>query len=350
VRPPPLIIRRAIIDPLWIPLSLLFVVVLAVLAVAGLLAAPFDRRLRLTRLALAAAAYCVVDAVLVVCCAALWLRSPVPTRRPASWLDAHERLLRRALVVLLAVARPLLGFRVELEDVPDRAALAGRPLLVLARHGGPGDSLAIAEVLLSVYRRRPVVVLKDVLRFDPALDILLTRLPSCFVPGRRGQDLLAQLTDLAGQVGPADAILIFPEGRNWTPGRYRRALARLRERGWRRDAAKAAANPHVLPPQPAGVLACLAARPDLDVVVVAHTGLDDLVSPGQIWRALPVGDRPMIMRWWHHSAAQLPAEPERRKDWLYLQWAFVDSWIDVRKGAASPGPAPDHEQGDVVPG
>jgi len=58
VRPPPLIIRRAIIDPLWIPLSLLFVVVLAVLAVAGLLAAPFDRRLRLTRLALAAATAC----------------------------------------------------------------------------------------------------------------------------------------------------------------------------------------------------------------------------------------------------------------------------------------------------
>jgi hypothetical protein len=36
-------------------------------------------------------------------------------------------------------------------------------------------------------------------------------------------------------------------------------------------------NPHVLPPRPAGVLACLAARPDLDVVVVAHTGR----RPGQ---------------------------------------------------------------------
>jgi hypothetical protein len=90
-------------------------------------------------------------------------------------------------------------------------------------------------------------------------------------------------------------------------------------------------NPHVLPPRPAGVLACLAARPDLDVVVVAHTGLDDLVSPAQIWRAIPLTARPMTIRWWHEPAAAIPDDPDGRLQWLQVQWTILDSWIGARK-------------------
>jgi hypothetical protein len=159
-------------------------------------------------------------------------------------------------------------------------------------------------------------------------------MPSCFLPASgAGRDLPGRLADRARCLGAADAMLIFPEGGNWTPGRYRRALLRLRAHGRRVSAARAAANPHVLPPQPAGVLACLAARPDLHVAVVAHTGLDDLVSPALIWRALPVADRPMVMRWWHHRAADLPLDADLRCEWLEVQWTIVDSWIDARKAA-----------------
>jgi 1-acyl-sn-glycerol-3-phosphate acyltransferase len=334
MRPPPRLVRRAVVDPLWIPLAVLVAAVLALLAAVALLAAPLDRRNRVPRIALSAALYCLVDAGLVVCCAGLWLRAPVARVRGQDWADAHERLLRRALALLVSAARPLLGFRVRLEELPDRASLAGHPLLVLARHGGPGDSFAIAELLLSQYHRRPVIVLKEVLRWDPGLDVLLTRMQSCFLPARGGnRDLPALLADLALSVGDSDAVLIFPEGGNWTPSRYRRALARLRARGRRRAAARAAANPHVLPPQPAGALACLAARPDLQVAVVAHTGLDDLISPAHIWRALPVADRPMVMRWWHHPLTELPSGPELMQEWLEVQWAIVDSWIDARKAA-----------------
>jgi hypothetical protein len=130
-----------------------------------------------------------------------------------------------------------------------------------------------------------------------------------------------------------DAILLFPEGGNWTPGRHRRAIARLRLAGRRQAAADAASNPNVLPPHPAGVLACLAGRGDLNVAVVAHTGLEDLVSPISIWRALPVDERPMMVRWWYEPARSVPAGEARRREWLRLQWAIVDSWIDARKAA-----------------
>ena len=130
-------------------------------------------------------------------------------------------------------------------------------------------------------------------------------------------------------MSPDDAILLFPEGGNWTPRRHHRAISRLRRAGRREDAADAAGNPHVLPPRPAGMLACLAARPDLDVAVVAHTGLEDLVSPGLIWRALPVSARPMVIRWWHEPAGPAAGRPMRTGgNGSALQWAIVDAWID----------------------
>jgi 1-acyl-sn-glycerol-3-phosphate acyltransferase len=343
MRPPPLLLRRAVIDVVWLPIAAALAVLATVLA---LVTAPFGHRRRVPRLALMAALYLLVDAALVVSCAALWLRHPVAARRGPGWARAHEGLLRRALALLVAASRPLLGFRVQLEETPALAGMAGRPLLVLARHGGPGDSFAIAQLLLSRYQRRPVIVLKEVLRWDPGLDILLSRMPSCFLPVRApGRNLPARVAEAAASLADTDAILIFPEGGNWTPGRHLLALDRLRARGRPAAAARAAANRHVLPPQPAGVLACLAARPDLEVVIAAHTGLDDLISPALVWRALPVTGRPMIMRWWHFAASSRPAAADRLQSWLDLQWAIVDSWIDARKArqgehGAVDGPPP----------
>src|SRR5262249_15138843 len=142
----------------------------------------------------------------------------------------------------------------------------------------------------------------------------------------------AQLTELAAGMDGNDAILMFPEGGNWTPGRHERAIARLTRAGRRRAAADAASNRNVLPPHAAGVLACLAGRGDLNVGVVAHTGLEDLVGPVSIWRAVPVSE-PMVVRWWYEPARELPQSAARRRNWLRLQWAIVDSWIDARKAA-----------------
>jgi 1-acyl-sn-glycerol-3-phosphate acyltransferase len=310
--------------------------VLLLVAAVSMLAAPLTRRRRLLRFALLGALYLVLDASLVVRCTALWLRQPLASRRdPARWSGRHEALLGRSLALLLAAARRLLGFRVEIQEPPDQQRISGHPLLVLARHGGPGDSFALVEMLMSRYRRRPAIVLTERLRWDPGMDLLLGRLPSCFV--RRGQRdaITSRLTEMARDMGRDDAILLFPEGGNWTPGRHRRVIARLTGAGRRRAAADAASNPNVLPPHATGVLACLAGRGDLNVAVVAHTGLEDLVSPASIWRAVPVSE-PMVVRWWYESLQELPRGAARRRDWLRLQWALVDSWIDARKAARPP--------------
>jgi 1-acyl-sn-glycerol-3-phosphate acyltransferase len=337
MKPPPALFRRAVVDPLWLPAALAFSALLLLVAAVSGLIWPLTRRRRVLRLAVFGAVYLFADSCLVVAAAAIWLRWPVAARRDEEqWKRAHARLLRWALSLILASARPLFGFRVELEEPPDAGWLQDRPLLVVARHAGPGDSFALIELLLARYHRQPRIVVKETLQWDPGLDILLSRLRSSFLPSRSGagDDLAGRLADVARELNGNDAMLIFPEGGNWTPRRYRRVGARLRRRGHRAAAADADRNPHVLPPRPAGVLACLAARPDLDVMVVAHTGLDELVSPAQIWRAIPLNGRPMTVRWWREQAADLPVSEGERLQWLQVQWTIIDSWIDARKTPA----------------
>jgi len=340
VRPPPTVIRRTVIDPAWLPLGIAASLLLLATAALAALAAPLTRRRRLLRLALFGALYLAVDVSLVVGCAALWLRYPVASQRDqARWSRSHQRLLDRGLSALVAAARLLLGFSVSVQEPPDRDLIAGRPLLVLARHGGPGDSFALVHLLMSRYQRRPAIVAREELCWDPGLDLMLSRLPSCFIRQGDGARMASRLTALAGRLDGQDAILLFPEGGNWTPVRHRRAIARLRRAGRRQAAADAESNPNVLPPRPSGVLACLAGRPDLGVLIVAHTGLEDLVSPATVWRALPVTSRPMTIRWWYEPAGTVPDADGDRREWLRLHWAIVDSWIDARKAARAGQPA-----------
>ena len=56
-----------------------------------------------------------------------------------------------------------------------RGPRGDRPLIVLSRHAGPGDSLLLIHHLLSVCERRPRVVMKATLQLDPTVDILANR-------------------------------------------------------------------------------------------------------------------------------------------------------------------------------
>jgi 1-acyl-sn-glycerol-3-phosphate acyltransferase len=377
VRLPPVAVRRWIRDPLWPLLALVLAAVFLLVAVVGGLSWPVTRRARAGRLALLAAYYLVLNAGLLVGCAALWVRHPVAARRDRErWTQAHTRLLRRVLGRLRRASGPLLGFRVDLEEPPGADRLDPGPLLLLARHAGPGDSFTLVDLLLSRYHRTPRIVLKETLQWDPGLDVILNRLGACFLPPHAGggEALTGRLADLARDLHAGDAMLIFPEGRNWTPGRYQRALARLRRRAYRAGAAgrlgaggrlgaaarraavdrqavvDAEQNPHVLPPRPGGVLAALAARPELGIVVIAHTGLDDLVTPAQVWDALPLYGRPMTIRWWYVPPGTVPHDPAEQYQWLRVQWALVDSWIGARKAQSGlPDPAPALAAAQAVP-
>lgn len=336
---------RRLLLPVLVALEAVVLGLLAAVAVIGLLAAVIDRRLRLLRLALMGAGYICLEWVGLVALFGVWLLRPVRGRR---WCDdADVRLVGWVLGRVLGTATMTVGFAMDIDE-PHRPGPFGEqdPVLVLARHGGIGDSFALVWLLAAHYRRRPRVVLKQILQWEPLIDVALTRMGACFLPPARAragssgrpdhtQRLDARVAALAADLAPGEALLLFPEGGNWTPRRRLRAIRRL----WaaRRSAAARAAAlmDHVLPPRAGGVLACLETRPEVPVVIVAHTGLDKITTARQLWDAMPF-TTPMSVRWW--PPAHPPYGEAERVDWLTTEWAVLDEWIDSHSPEVVAGP------------
>ena len=123
--------------------------------------------------------------------------------------------------------------------------------------------------------------------------------------------------------------MIFPEGGNFTEGRRTRGIERLRKLGLDKMAERAEAMTHVLAPRPGGFIAALDAAPEADVVLVAHTGLDHVVTVGDIWRELPM-DKRIVMRWWKIAARRDPRGP-RRADRVAVRLVGADRPLDRRR-------------------
>ncbi|MER6386254.1 1-acyl-sn-glycerol-3-phosphate acyltransferase [Streptomyces sp. NPDC001250] len=243
-------------------------------------------------------------------------------RRAADAFAVLERLLR----LLRRAAERVFRLQVEVRlPPPGETGHAVVPVLVFVRHAGVGDSFLLLQILLSQAGLRPHTVLKRTLRADPALDVLIGRVPHCFLPplDGRAEDAIG---DLAAKLGPGDALVIFPEGGNFTPRRRRRAIASLRRRGLPRRASRTEQMRHVLPALDAGALAAITAAPAADVVFVAHTGLDVVHSARTVWSRLPLRDG-VRARWWRIPASRVPLGDDARSEWLLTQWARVDHWI-----------------------
>ena len=118
---------------------------------------------------------------------ALWIASGFGWQiRSPRFQRAHYVLVQWFLQVLFWECRRVLHVRVAVEGPPP-PSYDGRPLLILSRHAGPGDSFLVVHALLNWYAREPRIVLKDTLQWDPAIDVVLNRLPNRFIrpnPGR----------------------------------------------------------------------------------------------------------------------------------------------------------------------
>lgn len=313
--------------PLAAAVMIAVAAVLVLVLVAGLITAPFDPRRRLIRIATFGLVYLAMEFVVLAWGFAAWVRH---SREASGWDAANDRILMWALGAVLGAARRCLGFRVEMEPEPRESFPEDAPVLVLARHGGPGDSFSLAYLIEAVYGRRVRIVAKDILQMDPAIDLFLNRRGCCFV-GRssgRGRGNGERLADCTAALGPDDALLLFPEGENWTPRRRSRAIRRLHDRRRHRAALAAERMRNVLPPRPSGVARCLAARPGLPVVVAAHSGLDRIVSARQLWHAIPFAT-PMTVRFWRVNPPGVYSE-DSVAEWLTSEWAGVDRWIATR--------------------
>jgi 1-acyl-sn-glycerol-3-phosphate acyltransferase len=354
VRVPPWIVRRLVLAPLMpvlaaVALALLPLVVLGQAVVAGILLLGGRRiRWRLVRVWAFGVAYLVGETGCLLACLGLWLASGLGWGlRSDRFVAAHLTVLRAFLSALLAVARLVFRFRLVVDEPvrhpedTDRMA-AEVPLIVLGRHAGPGASFVLVHLLLARYRRRPRIVLTEQLRLDPSIDVLLSRLGCAFISAAQGagDGAVRRVAEVAGSLSGRDALVLFPEGGDWTPTRQRRAVARLRRRGLRVQAEQAERMRHVLPPRPAGALAALQHAPTADVVVFTHTGHDDLQDVATVWAALPLR-RDLHMIWWRQRGER-PADEGACSRWLFSTWTAVDAWIGEQTalhGLVAPQPS-----------
>lgn len=217
-------------------------------------------------------------------------------------------------------------------DVHVDAADVARPgpVLVLPRHTSLADTMLPIVVLGEL---RPRYVLKRELQWDPCMDVVGNRVPNAFVQ-RSGDTAhaVAQVGALAENLGPDDAIVLYPEGTRFSAERQRRALERLSEP--RRS--RCAAWRHVLPPHAGGVLAVLARRP-VDVVFCAHRGFEPAANARALLRGEMIGRRVSVALW-RVPAAQIPTERAAQTEWLDAAWEEMERRVAAMPEGATPTP------------
>ena len=385
---PPRILRRLLFPPLVFVLTLAAVVLAPVLLLLAVVAVPSrSGRRRALRLIWFALAWLLMESAALVACLGLWIVSGFGGRmRTEASMDRHYGLVRWFLATLMRMATRVFRLKVEIEEPPhtpdELAARLTRPVVVLSRHAGPGDSFLLVHHLLSLYRRKPRIVMKAALQFDPSLDVVINRLPHAFVHPRRRPapaarpasapapapapapasapadavpaavtatlaasesavsdvapsvpveqavegPVIAEIRRLASGLGPTGALVIFPEGGNFTPNRWRRGISRLEQSKRHEEARRARNMANLLPPRSGGAFAAIDSAPTADVIFVAHTGLDDLITVRDIWRALPM-EQMIKAKWWRVPAAEVPRERDEVVRWLYEWWERIDTWI-----------------------
>ena len=273
--------------------------------------------------------YCGREVTTVVAAGSLWLLSAGGRLTgPARFRQLHWSLLRWYVRGFAARAIALLELVIH-EDISDAAArclIGADPVIVLSRHAGPGDTVFLIDRLLSGWARFPSVVLRRAVALDPAISLLTARLPHGVIDGSQGDDAERVIEELSANLRPGGALLLYPEGGNFTPERRRSALASLRRRGRKRAVAAAEGMTTVLPPRPSGVLAALRGAPQTPVLFVAHTGLGLAAYPRQIYRDMPIG-RTLRFRVWLVARDEVPEGEEAQIGWLNERWQEIDDWV-----------------------
>jgi hypothetical protein len=323
-------VRRPITITAWLVVAVVCVVLSPLLIAIAWLAGVLIRRPQPLIAVRLIVAYFASGIAALTACGVLWLLSGggrlMQTRR---FQLLHWRLLRWFAHRIASSA--LSAFEIDLapDSTPDatRALEDDAPVIVFSRHAGPGDTFLLIDQLLSEFHRRPSVVLKESWALEPCVDLLAHRLPQALLDTDDRDECIAAIADVTSSLGPRGALLLFPEGGNYTPERRRSALASLRRKGRHRAVADAEQMTNVLPPQPTGALAAIAANPQAAVVFAAHTGLGLAAYPLELWRDMPIG-KTMRTHKWLVPASEVPDDSDEQVAWLNDWWGRIDTWIE----------------------
>ena len=177
IPPPPLLVRR-VLHVIWPLVGVVVTGLMAPVVVAGAFMVLVDRRARLFRASCLAVVLMWVDIRMLLGCWALWARSP--DHSSPTWREDHEKLFSQALDSLMYYARRWVKLEVTLADRMHFGS-DDEPLIALARHAGPADSLAIAWLLsrtggpAAAHRARRGAALGPGHRHDPQPAAVLLR-------------------------------------------------------------------------------------------------------------------------------------------------------------------------------
>ncbi len=326
---PPKPVRRLVLGPAVPLLTLLFLVSVPLWIIpVAFLGTVVPGRWRGLRVLWFTMVFLVVESLMVLWLFVLWVGSGFGYKlQDERWQARHYRAMRWYLDLIVGAGRHTFhaGIDIDLAHA-DLDATEGTPILVFSRHAGPGDSFLLVHGLLRA-GYRPRIVLKETMQWAPAADIGLNRLPAYFVKrgAPRGTGTRAVRT-LAAGLGGGDALVLFPEGRNFTPQRRLHSISRLEELGRHDEAEEAREMRYVLTPRAGGALAALEGAPDADVVFVAHSGLEDLSSVVDIWHGIPI-DADVHALAWRVPREDIPRVREAQDAWLQWWWRRLDAWL-----------------------
>jgi len=327
MRTPPTIVRRLVIAPLVVAVEAILVLLSPVILLLALFASPVAGRWRPLRAALIVLAGTTLHMVAIVACLALWIVSGFGYAiRTDAMQRAHDALMRWFVRCLYNTIVVVARVRIEVVASAEAGAVLSsheRPVLLLGRHAGEGDTLLVIYELLVPHRRGPRLVMHERLRLDPLADVLGGRMPNRFIDPRGG-DVEHEIAELAASLHPRDALVIFPEGRNFSEGHRQRAIERLREAGHAQQAEAAQSMRRVSAPRPGGALAAIDAAPGADVVVMGHAGFP--FGLREVWRHLPE-EQVIEVRLWHVPREDVPGERAEQIRWLYACWRELDEWV-----------------------
>ena len=236
------LLRRVVLAPAVVLLTVVLWVTLPLWLIAAAALSPvLPGRWRALRLLWVVILYLTCEALLLVVLLGLWLASGFGWRIRTPYFEGiHYDLVQGVTWVFFREARRVLRLRIT-TDGPAPDAHPGIPLLVCCRHAGPGDSFTLIYALMHWYSREPRVVLKDTLAWDPAIDVLLGRIPARFIstnPGP-GEDLESHIAALASRPRRERRVRDLPRGRELHPGT---ASARHRPAAPARDGADGASR------------------------------------------------------------------------------------------------------------
>ncbi|MFI6638506.1 1-acyl-sn-glycerol-3-phosphate acyltransferase [Streptomyces sp. NPDC050504] len=252
---------------------------------------------------------------------------PSQPSRPSGPDGTGLAMVRRSTGAFFGPGLRSIGMPLHCPPPPDLDP--ARPVVVLLRHAGLLNMQLAVHLVVNVLRQRPHGVCKSAATWLPGAAAIVRE--TSVVPLRWNAEGRAragrELVSMGHRLAAGDAVAVLPEGTNFSERRRRARIARLRRRGRPDLAAAAEAMPRVLPPVVRGTAALLAAAPRAQVLVVGHTGLED-VLPWRLAADYPPGRAAAVhLTWRSFGSHEVPREPDALEAWLYDRWRELDAWV-----------------------